>query len=110
MQWIKTSLHVLKSALGKINPANKQFITARILLGKLPLQDSMQIIIHCFNLEIVLISTETKPWKLLVYDHKEKVTLEDKNQSKPVMNSLVELQLGNIWAELDLLIKLIIKI
>lgn len=110
LQWIKTSLHVLKSAITQISSDKKQFITARILLGKLPLQDSLQIVIHCYNLEIVLLSTESKAWKLIVYDHKEKTASEETNQSKPVLNSLVELQLANIWAELDPLIKTIAKI
>lgn len=107
-QWIKASILTLKQALNRVNGAQDEFITARILMGKLPLQESLHIIIHCFNLEIVLMSTETKAWKLLAYDHKDGSGANV--SSKPSINSLVEVQLSNIWLELDQLSKTILKI
>jgi hypothetical protein len=114
LQWIKTSLMVLKSAITKTQITNtaqqsQQFLTARILMGKLPLQDSLHIVVHCFNLEVVLLSTtNTKAWKLLVYDHKDGGL--GQQTTTPVMNAMVELQLNAIWAELESLIKLVLKI
>ncbi len=107
LQWIKTSLQVLKSALAQVKTQPTQFISARVLMGKLPLQESTHIVIHCFNLEVVLLSTNTKAWKLLVYDHKDGLAGQ---ATSPVMNAVVELQLSNLWAELETLIKLLFKI
>lgn len=108
LQWIKASITTLRFALKRVEGAQHEFVTARILLGKLPLQESLHVIIHCFNLEIVLLSTEAKAWKLLAYDHKEADGTGV--SSKPSLNSLVEVQLSNIWAELDQLVKIILKI
>lgn len=109
LQWIKTSLLPLKAAIKRAQSTTSgEFVTARILIGRLPLQESLHIIVHCFNLEIVLLSTDTKAWKLLIYDHKDRDVMS--HSPAPSLNSLVELQLSSIWLELDQLIKSILKI
>jgi len=113
LQWIKTSLHVLKSAISQtqVNATtqkSQQFVTARILLGKLPLQNSLHIVVHCFNLELVLLGTNTKTWKLLVYDYKDGG--QGQQTTTPIMNAMLELQINTIWGELESLIKLVLKI
>lgn len=108
LQWIKTSILSLKNALNRVHGSKDEFVTARLLLGKLPLQESLHVIIHCFNMEIVLLSTEAKAWKLLAYDHKDGDGVT--KSAKPSLNSLVEVQLSNIWLELDQLAKNILKI
>jgi len=85
LQWIKTSLMVLEGALTQVQHNSQQFITARILMGKLPLQEFFQIHIHCFNLEISALTKDGKEWQVLAYDHKE----FKKTEIEPVLSATV---------------------
>jgi hypothetical protein len=105
LKWFQTTNELLSRAVKQAHLVPHQFVTARVFLGRAPLQQDYTVIIHCFNIEEVLVIT-SKRWKVLAYDHKDSKV----PATNPSMVGIIELHSKQFWENMVQLIKLIIKI
>lgn len=112
LQWLNSSLQVLFGALDQLKSKPEQYMSASMLIGKLPLSQDFHWQINCFNLEINIIKfmDVTKGLNLIVYDHQSELNHQFSHQalgsaikSAPKLNTVLH------WKVPDL-VKLLLEL
>lgn len=107
LKWFQATHKILKGAIDQARANYGQFVTARILMGTVPMTKEFSVQIHCFNIEEVLMNTSSRLWKVLAFDH---ALNNGKELKRPSLTGGIEIQVRQLWAEMQSLINHIFKI